>query len=51
MIRGPAIGEEHNYRLASETAIGKSIDKVNRDVTGLLRDEKAAREAREGKLR
>ena len=46
-----AIREERTQRVNAVSVITKSIDRVNRDVTGLLRDEKAAREAREGKLR
>jgi hypothetical protein len=46
-----AIREERAQRVGAVGIITKSIDKVNKDVTLLLRDEKAAREAREGKLR
>ena len=51
MVVEKAIREEHAQRVSAVAVITKSIDKVNRDVTLLLRDEKAAREAREGKLR
>ena len=51
MVVEKAIREERTQRVNAVSVITKSIDKVNRDVTLLLRDEKAAREAREGKLR
>ena len=51
MILESAIREENELRSHADMMLNKSVDKVNHDVTALLREEKQTREAREGKLR
>ena len=51
MILESAIREENELQSHADMMLNKSVDKVNHDVTALLREEKQTREAREGKLR